>query len=46
MPDYARVILFLEESEVDLNALSMLAVRFGLSEQLTRALNGAKGGAR
>jgi hypothetical protein len=44
--DYARVILFLEENEVDLDALSVLAVRFGLSEQLARALKGAQGGAK
>jgi len=43
--DYARVILFLEENEVDLDALSALAVRFGLSERLARAQKGAKGGA-
>ena len=42
--DYARVILFLEENEVDQDALSAVADRFGLSERLTRTLNRAKGG--
>jgi hypothetical protein len=40
--DFARVMLFLEENEVDLEALSALAVRFGLSDRLTRVLNIAK----
>ncbi len=37
--DYSRVILFLEENEVDRDALAALADRFGLSDRLTRALN-------
>ncbi len=40
---FARVMLFLEENEVDLGALSALAARFGLSDRLTRVLNSAKG---
>ncbi len=43
--DDARVMLFLEENEVDQDALSRLAARFGLSDRLTRALHRAKGGA-
>ncbi len=41
--DYARVILFLEENEVDLEALSALAARFGLSDRLTKVIDSAKG---
>jgi hypothetical protein len=44
--DYARVMLFLGENEVDQEALSALAARFGLSDRLTRVLNSAKGGAK
>jgi hypothetical protein len=44
--DYARVMLFLDENEADLQALSALAARFGLSERLTRVLDAAKGGAK
>lgn len=44
--DYARVILFLEEKEVDLESLSALAARFGLSDRLNKALERAKGEAR
>lgn len=36
--DYARVILFLEENEVDRQALSALAARFGLSDRLQSVL--------
>jgi hypothetical protein len=39
--DYARVILFLDENEVDIEALSALATRFGLSERLARVLDSA-----
>jgi hypothetical protein len=42
--DFARVMLFLEENEVDLGALSALAARFGLSDCLTRILLSSKGG--
>ena len=42
--DYARVMLFLEEKEVDPGALSALAARFGLSDRLTRVLSSSKGG--
>ena len=42
--DFARVMLFLEENEVDLGALSALAARFGLSDRLTRVLSSANGG--
>jgi hypothetical protein len=42
--DFARVMLFLEENEVDLGALSALAARFELSERLRRVLLSAKGG--
>ncbi|MGA7341224.1 MAG: hypothetical protein WBE72_10640 [Terracidiphilus sp.] len=44
--DYARVMLFLDGNEVDLDALSVLAARFGLSDRLTRVLDSAKGGAK
>lgn len=44
--DYARVILFIEENEVNLDALVPLTARFGLSDRLTRALNRASGEAR
>jgi hypothetical protein len=44
--DYARVMLFLGENEVDLEALSALAARFGLSDRLAQALNSVKGGAK
>lgn len=37
--DYARVILFMEQNEVDRKVLSALALRFGLEEQLTKALS-------
>jgi hypothetical protein len=43
--DYARVMLFLDENEVGLEALTTLAVRFGFSDRLSRVLNSAKGGA-
>jgi hypothetical protein len=43
--DYARVILFLEENEVEVDALSALAARFGLSDRLIKVLDGVKGGA-
>ena len=42
--DFARVMLFLEEKEVDLGALSALAARFGLSDRLTHVLNSGQGG--
>ncbi len=44
--DYARVMLFLEENEVDLEALSALAARFGLSDRLNRVLESARGGTK
>jgi len=44
--DFARVMLFLGENEVDLGALSALATRFGLSDRLTRVLLGANGGSK
>jgi len=44
--DFARVMLFLEENEVDLGALSALAARFGLSDRLTRVLLSANGGSK
>jgi len=44
--DYARVILFIEENQVDLEKLSALAERFGLSDRLNRVLDSAKGGAK
>lgn len=44
--DYARVMLFLNENEVDLERLSALAARFGLGERLIRVLNSAKGGSK
>ena len=44
--DFARVMLFLGENEVDLEALSALAARFGLSDRLTRVLNSAQGGSK
>lgn len=44
--DYARVMLFLEEKEVDVDALSALAARFGLSERLTKVIDSGKGGAK
>jgi len=44
--DFARVMLFLEENEVDLGALSALAARFGLSDRLTHVLNSAKRGSK
>lgn len=44
--DFARVMLFLEENEVDIEALSALAARFGLIDRLTRVLESAKGGSQ
>ena len=44
--DYARVMLFLDENEVDLERLSALAGRFGLSDRLARVLDSAKGGSK
>ena len=44
--DYARVMLFLEANEVDRDALSALAARFGLSDRLTHVLEIAEGGAK
>jgi hypothetical protein len=44
--DYARVMLFLEENEVDREALAALAARFGLSDRLTHVLDRAEGGAK
>jgi hypothetical protein len=44
--DFARVMLFLEENEVDLGALSAVAARFGLSDRLTRVLNSVQGGSQ
>ncbi len=44
--DFARVMLFLGENEVDLEALSALAAHFGLSDRLTRVLNSAQGGSK
>jgi hypothetical protein len=41
--DYSRVILFLDENEVALDALSALAERFGFSDRLKRALNRGRG---
>ena len=35
-------MLFLDENEVDLDALKELAARYGLSDQLARVLNAAK----
>jgi hypothetical protein len=40
--DYARVILFLEQQEVDKDALSTLASRFGLSDRLARVLSASR----
>ncbi|HEX5431420.1 MAG TPA: hypothetical protein VFW83_05610 [Bryobacteraceae bacterium] len=42
--DYARVMLFVDEKEVELERLSVLAARFGLSDRLMRVLGSAKGG--
>jgi hypothetical protein len=42
--DFSRVMLFVEDNEVDLKELSALCERFGLSERLTKALKGAKAG--
>ena len=44
--DHARVMLFVEENEVNLEALSALAARFGLADRLNRILESAKGGAK
>ncbi len=44
--DYARVMLFLDGNEVDLEALSALARRFGLSDRLNRVLDSVKGGGK
>jgi hypothetical protein len=41
--DYARVMLFLDENEVSLDALKALAQRFELSDRLIRALSSADG---
>lgn len=41
--DYARVMMFLDDNELNLEALSALAARFGLADRLTRVLSGAKG---
>jgi hypothetical protein len=41
--DYARVMLFFDENEVDTDALSALAARFGLSDRLKHVLESAKG---
>lgn len=40
--DYARVMLFVEQQEVDLDSLATLAARYGLMDQLTRVLNSAQ----
>jgi hypothetical protein len=37
--DFARAILFVEHKEVDMEALSALALRYGLSDRLARVLN-------
>lgn len=42
--DYARAILFLEQDEVDVQALSGLAARYELSERLARVLEAARSG--
>jgi hypothetical protein len=42
--DYARAILFVEQQEVNVEALSALASRYGLSDRLARALNAAQRG--
>jgi hypothetical protein len=44
--DYARVMLFLDEDEVDREALSALAARFGLSDRVKHVLESAKGGGK
>ncbi len=44
--DVARVMLFLGENEVDVEALSALAGRFGLSDRLARVLDSVKGGTK
>ena len=44
--DHARVMLFVEENEVNLEALAALAARFGLADRLNRVLDSAKGGAK
>lgn len=44
--DYARVMLFLEETEVSLEELSALAMRYGLMDRLNRVLDSAKGGTK
>jgi hypothetical protein len=42
--DYSRVILFLEQQEVDKEALSALVSRYGLSERLARVLTAVQPG--
>ena len=42
--DFARILLFLDAGEVDMNALTALSERFGLEEKLARVLKSAKGG--
>ncbi len=42
--DYARAILFVEQNEVDLEALSALASRYHLADRLERVLNAARSG--
>ena len=42
--DYARVILFLEQQEVDKGSLSALASRYGFSDRLARAFGAAQHG--
>lgn len=42
--DYARVILFLEQNEVDREDLSSLASNFGLTERLQRVLDSLRAG--
>lgn len=44
--DYARVMLFLDEREVEPERLSALAARFGLSDRLTRVLDSTMGGSK
>lgn len=44
--DIARIMLFLDANGVDVEALSILAARFGLSDRLTRILEIAGGGAK
>jgi hypothetical protein len=44
--DYSRVILFIEENEVNVDVLRALTARFGLTDRLERALNRTGGSSR